>query len=160
MDVRFAHPFTCVVFGPTGSGKTELVAKLIKNISEMMVPAPKKIVWCYGEWQKRFEKIRDVEFIEGLPPKDTFDGREKGLVIIDDLMNETNRSVTDLFTKGSHHRNISVIYIVQHLFNKGKEHRTISLNSHYIVVFKNPRDSSQIIHLTKQAYPSRLKIAQ
>ena len=39
----------------------------------MMVPVPEKIVWCYGEWQKRFEKIRDVEFIEGLAPKDTFD---------------------------------------------------------------------------------------
>jgi len=49
---------------------------------------------------------------------------------------------------------------VQNLFNKGKEHRTISSNSHYIIVFKNPRDSSQIIHLAKQAYPSRPKIAQ
>ena len=54
--LRFAHPFTCVVSGPTGSGKTEFVAKLIENISDMMVPVPKKILWCYGEWQKRFEK--------------------------------------------------------------------------------------------------------
>jgi len=68
--------------------------------------------------------------------------REQGLVVIDDLMNETNRSVTDPFTKGSHHINISVIYIVQNLINKGKEHRTISLDSHYIVVFESPRDSS------------------
>ena len=159
MDVRFAHPCTCVVSGPTGSGKTEFVAKLNENISDMMVLVPEKIVWCYGEWQRRLEKIRDVESIEGLAPKDTFDWREKGVVIIDDLMNETNRSVTDLFTKGSHHRNISVMYIAQNLFNKGKEYRTISLNSHYIV-FKNPRDSSQIIRLAKQAYTSRPKIAQ
>jgi len=48
MDVRFAHPFTCVASGPTGSGKTEFVAKLIENISKMMVPAPEKVVWCYG----------------------------------------------------------------------------------------------------------------
>jgi len=41
-----------------------------------------------------------------------------------------------------------------------EKHRTISLNSHYIVVFKNPSDSSQIIHLAIQAYPSRPKIAQ
>ena len=99
MDVRFAHPFTCVVSGPTGSGKTEYVAKLIKNIFDMMVPVPEKIVWCYRKWQKRFEKIQDVEFIEGLAPKDSFDRREKALVIIDDLMNETNRSVTDFFHK-------------------------------------------------------------
>ena len=133
MDVRFAHLFARVVSGPTGSGQSEFIAKLIENISEMMTPVPKKIVWCYGEWQKRFEKIRDVEFIEGLARKDTFDEREKGLVITDYLINETSRCMTDLFTKGSHHRNISVIYIAQNLFNKGKEHRTISLNSHYIV---------------------------
>jgi len=63
-------------------------------------------------------------------------------------MNETNRSVTDLFTKGSHHRNISEIYIVQNLFNKRKEHRTISLNSHYIVVFK-------ALQLGMASYPLR-----
>jgi len=78
MDVRFAHPFTCVVSGPTGSGKTEFVAKLIENISDMMVPVPEKISWCYGEWQKRFEKIRDVEFIEGLAPKILLAGEKKG----------------------------------------------------------------------------------
>ena len=44
-DVRFAHPFTCVVSGPTVSGKTEFVAKLIEYISDMMVPVPEKIVW-------------------------------------------------------------------------------------------------------------------
>jgi len=72
-------------------------------------------------------------------------------LILDDLMNETNQSVTDLFTKGSHHRDLSVVYIVQNLFNNGKEHRTISLNSHYIAVFKNSRNALQIIHLAKQA---------
>jgi len=76
------------------------------------------------------------------------------------MWNEINRSVTDLFTKGSHHRNLSVVYIVQNLFNNGKEHRTISLNSHYIVVFKNPRDISQIVHLAKQAYPGKVKAGQ
>jgi len=83
------------------------------------------------------------------------DGTHSTLLILDDLMNETNQNVTDLFTKGSHHRNLSVAYIVQNLFNNGK-HRTISLNSHYIVVFKNPRHASQIVHLAKQAYPPKL----
>jgi hypothetical protein len=41
-----------------------------------------------------------------------------------------------------HHRNISVMYIVQNLFHRGKHHRTIGLNAHYMVVFKNPRDVS------------------
>ena len=75
------------------------------------------------------------------------------LVILDDLMYATDRRVSELFTKGSHHRNISVIYIVQNLFHQGKDHRTISLNSHYTVLFKNPRDKSQAIHLGRQMYP-------
>ena len=60
----------------------------------------------------------------------------------------------NLFTKGSHHRNLSVIYIVQNLFHQGKGNRSISLNSHYLVLFKNPRDKLQILTLAKQMYPS------
>ena len=60
----------------------------------------------------------------------------------------------NLFTKGSHHRNLSVIYIVQNLFHQGKGNRSISLNSHYLVLFKNPRDKLQILTLAKEMYPS------
>ena len=70
-------------------------------------------------------------------------------------MAESDDRVTALFTKQSHHRNISVMFISQNLFNQGKGNRTISLNCHYMVLFKNPRDSSQIIHLAKQMYPGK-----
>ena len=60
----------------------------------------------------------------------------------------------NLLTKGSHHRNLSVVYIVQNLFHQGKGNRSISLNSHYLVLFKNPRDKLQIFTLAKQMYPS------
>ena len=72
----------------------------------------------------------------------------------------TDDRVTKLFTKGSHHRSLSVTYIVQNLFGKNKEQRTISLNSHYLVVFKNPRDASQVTHLAKQMYPGKTKYLQ
>ncbi len=81
-------------------------------------------------------------------------------MILDDLMNSTDGSVTELFTKGSHHRNISVIYIVQNLFHQGKHHRTISLNTQYMVLFKNPRDASQIQFLARQMYPHKPKYLQ
>jgi len=119
-------------------GKTEFVAKFIQHVKQMMTPAPQRIVWCYGKWQRRFDSIPNVGFIGGLPQRENFDGTQSTLLILDDLMNETNRSVTDLFTKGSHHRDLSIVYIVQNLFNNGKEHRTFSLASHYIVVFTNP----------------------
>ena len=70
-------------------------------------------------------------------------------------MHGVDQRISSLFTKGSHHRNLSVIYIVQNLFDQHKEHRTISLNAHYLVIFKNPRDGSQIFHLAKQMYPGK-----
>lgn len=82
------------------------------------------------------------------------------LVILDNLMSEADDRVTKLFTKGSHHRNMSVMFIVHNLFGKNKEQRTISLNSHYLVVFKNPRDASQMTHLAKQIYPGKVKYVQ
>ena len=49
---------------------------------------------------------------------------------------------------------------MQNLFPKYKESRTISLNSQYIVVFKNQRDVSQMTTLAKQMYPGRVKFVQ
>ena len=76
-------------------------------------------------------------------------------LIIDDLMSETDSRVTKLFTKGSHHKNASVIYISQNLFHKGKENRNISLNNYNIILFKNPRDAEQIAHLEREIIPDK-----
>ena len=96
-----------------------------------------------------------MNFQHGLPDLDTLDPRDKHLIILDDLMDKTDHRVASLLTKKSHHRNISGMYIAQNLFHRGKHHRTISLNAHYMVLFKNPRDVSQIMVLAHQMYPRR-----
>ena len=107
-----------------------------------------------------YETLPDIEFIEGLPNGKILEGKKKTLVIIDDLMNETDKSVSNLFTKGSHHHDLSVLHLVQNLFDKNKHTRTISLNAHYLFLFKNPRDASQITHLAKQMYPGHVHYLQ
>ena len=92
--------------------------------------------------------------MQGLPDLPLYSA-EPLLLVIDDQMHGVDQRISSLFTKGSHHRNLSVIYIVQNLFDQHKEHRTISLNAHYLVIFKNPRDGSQIVHLAKQMYPGK-----
>lgn len=127
----------------------------------MICPTPKHIVWSYGIEQADLRaRLSDhgVQFVEGLPDIESLE--EDTLLIIDDQMNETDERVSNLFTKGSHHKRVSVIYIVQNLFGKNKHMRTISLNAHYVVLFKNPRDASQATHLGKQMYPSKLKYFQ
>ena len=76
-------------------------------------------------------------------------------------MNESsNRIVVDMFTKYSHHKNLSIIYLTQNLFHQGRGQRDISLNAHYIVVFKNPRDGAQIQHFSRQLHPENTKFIQ
>jgi len=153
------HPFTAIVAGPTSCGKTRFVFRLIENVSQMIDPTPSKIVYCYGEYQQLFRNYPRVVFHQGLPDLNDFDGSEPILLIIDDLMHETNETVVNLFTKGSHHRNVSVIYLAQNLFPKNKFARTISLNAHYMVLFKNPRDASQFANLARQMYPKKSQFA-
>ena len=120
LDPRWKHPFTAIVAGPTGCGKTVFTLKFITLASEMITPVPEKIIWCYGVYQDEFDKYPDIDFREGLPDPNTFDGRTKTLLVIDDLMSETDESVTKIFTKISHHRSVSVLYLSQNLFFSGK----------------------------------------
>ena len=102
--------------------------------------------------------IPNLRLEQGLPT--AFDAGKRNVVVSDDLMAETDGRVTDLFTKKSHHSNTSVIYLLQNLFPKHKESRTISLNARYMVVFNNPRDSSQVTHLAKHMNPACVKFVQ
>jgi hypothetical protein len=103
-----------------------------------------------------------IEFNEGIPEDidkvDYLDISQRNSIILDDYMAQSgkNNRISDLFTKGSHPRNLSVIYIVQNIFHQGKEMRNISLNAHYIVLFKSPRDKQQVSMLARQINPDRV----
>jgi hypothetical protein len=160
MALTWRHPFTCLITGPTSCGKTQFTLRLLRYAKTVIQPSPQKIVWCYGVYQTAFDALREdgtIEFREGLPNPESFDGRQRTLLIIDDLMSETDDRVTKIFTKISHHMDVSVIYLTQNLFFAGKHNRTIGLNSHYLVIFKNPRDATQICHIGRQMFPGRSK---
>ncbi|KAJ8019393.1 hypothetical protein HOLleu_42056 [Holothuria leucospilota] len=127
MDARLKHPFTCLVAGPTGSGKTLWVTHLLQHRHTIIHPVPENIVWFYGEFQKAYvdisRAIPNIRFVEGVPTDfDNYtDCESTNLFILDDLMSEikSNQNVTHLFTKGSHHKNLSVIVLLQNLFQQG-----------------------------------------
>ena len=162
MDLYLKHSFTCMVSGPTGSGKTEFVKKLVKNLNNMVFPVPEIIYWCYNEYQPAYvelEGIPTLHFCEGLPDTECLKANKNvpKLIILDDLMGNVKKEdkLTHLFTCGSHHWNISVIHIVQNIFYSGL--RTSRVNSHYLVLMKNPSDQLQISTLGHQLFPKNKK---
>ena len=82
----------------------------------------------------------------------TFNPRINNLLILDDLMEElsADKKASTLFTKDMHHKNVTVIFVVQNLFKQGKSMRDIALNCQVIVFFKSPRDFQQIRVLSRQ----------
>jgi hypothetical protein len=139
-DIRFKHPCTTLVAGPTGSGKTVLVRKLLQdyaNLFDNINTSELKVTWCYGQWQSSYSKAVPnvkISYVDGLIDQHYVEKNRPHLVVIDDLMTElgNNKELANLFTKGSHHLGISVIFIVQNVFHQASQMRTISLNSHYI----------------------------
>jgi len=78
--------------------------------------------------------------------------------ILDDLLNDVySKEVCNLFTKGSRHRNISVILINQNLFHQGRYCKDISLNAKYFLFLKKVRDKNLSCHLHPQDSESLYK---
>ena len=153
MSIKWGHPFTAILAGPTSCGKSTFIKKFLSNINEMIDTKIHEIIYCLPDDQPIDPFFMKFRVVRGIPEQDLFKDLKPRLLIIDDLMSETNSDVVDLFTKGSHHFNSSVMYVTQNIFNQGKGRRTISLNAHYIVAFKNPRDRVQIQTLSRQVSP-------
>lgn len=148
------------VSGQTGAGKTQLIRRLLQNKSDMFDPEPSQVLYCYGVYQKAFDEMQQempfIQFHCGLPtpaivnefshPTDT------RVIICDDLMEQMVKSsdIEALFTRHSHHKNLTIIYINQNLYCPGKHSRTINLNTHYLIIMRNPRDVSTMKTLGRQ----------
>lgn len=160
MELKWLHPFSAIIAGPSGSGKSVFVIKFIEHLKYMCNITFESIYWHYSEWLPEVNNKMNIIYKEGLPNINEIDTSKPNLIIVDDLMKETDGRIVDLFTRGCHHRNLSVFYITQNIFHQGKGQRDISLNAHYIVLFKNPRDKGQIKHLAQQVYPENSKFLQ
>jgi len=157
-DLKFRHPFSCAVSGPSKSGKTSFCIRLLQKLAALSTEREfgGGIIWCYSEKTavpKRRLLPQNTTYHEGIPENFVGGGRPR-LVILDDLLNDVySKQVCDMFTRGSHHRNIRLILITQNLFHQGRYCRDISLNAYYVVALKNVRDKKLFMYLANQVYP-------
>ena len=131
-------PFRLIVAGASGSGKTELVKKMIH---ERYFGRLRDIHYCYPEYLSTIPAVFDVpvQYHSGLMSLSDIKDLEDGcLLIIDDLMLETaaSESIAKLFTVCARKRGISVILLVQNIYQQGKHFRNIRLNATAIIMFK------------------------
>ena len=114
---RFHTPSSVMIVGPSGCGKTVFTTKLLLDHPELFETPPERVYHCYGSWQDGFKRMKQqgVHFHEGIPDSELlpvwFPKREGGVLVLDDLMEEggNDKRVLDLFTKHSHHQNITVL---------------------------------------------------
>ena len=90
-------------------------------------------------------------------------GRRTGgtILILDDLLTEiakNNMLLQEIFTEMAHHQKLTVVLCVQNLFYQNGIFRTLSLNSGYLVPFKNPRDMHQIDVIAYKSYAMDPKV--
>lgn len=160
----FEAPSTFSISGATGSGKTTWLSNLLQESASLFPKVfTKKILYCYGIWQDLFDKmeaiIPNIVFHEGVPTskviEELTENKSHNIVVLDDLMSEVvkNGEIELLFTRGAHHKNLTIIYLNQNMFCQGKNARTITLNCHYSILFQNLRDCSQVQRLGQQIFP-------
>ena len=150
-DGKFKSP-TTMVAAPTKAGKTTLVNKILDNRTHMFDIIPKNIFWCFSEAQPSYN-LKYVQYLKGVPDMQTFKSdKTHKLLIIDDLMSES-KNLVDIFTKGCHHWNMTIIFILQDIFFDKK--RTNRINSQYIILMKSPGDKLTAMNLAKQMYPKK-----
>jgi GTPase SAR1 family protein len=154
------------VVGPSGSGKTLFTCNLLRNKRTFQKPI-KKIYWhsgiSDGEAGETFcalKKLGLLKVVQGLPKGWIDKPKRHDVIVIDDLFEEVNhdsKACNQLFTKIARHRGVTVIFLTQNLFHAGGKHRTRNINTHYLVIFKNPRDRTVIDYVARQAFPDNRK---
>lgn len=153
-DLRMKTKSTITIAGPSQSGKTTLVEKLVTMRDVLFNDSFSCVIWFCAYIPEK--KIHGVKYIQGLPINSFNNIPPNALVIMDDFMNELSQSneLTNVMTKSVHHLPMTLIYITQNLFQKGKDVKTRRMNTNYLILFKNPHDRSQIEYIGRQMFPN------
>lgn len=168
-DLRFKNPSSFIIGGASQSGKTIFTLNLIRHANELFEKpqCSQNVVYYYKQHQDSFERVKPEgiihQWVNELPTCESVTDRTEGfknqgsMVIIDDFAGELNADIVTMFSVLCHHLNLVLILLTQNIFSKNKVFREISLNSTYVVLFKNPRDASQINNFARQFAPGNTK---
>ena len=164
-DVRLKENFKLFISGPSRCGKTFFVSDLLQNIQTFAKQPPSLVIYIYKVWQSKFDEMNNVVHIFLEDQKDIVDKVKEYatgapiLIVFDDMINSSSLSeLAPLFTVDARHMNMSLVFLTQRMFVNDEYFRQISQNCDYFIIFKNPRNSSEIRTLAQQITPGSLHL--
>jgi ABC-type cobalamin/Fe3+-siderophores transport system ATPase subunit len=166
-DARLHTPFNSIIVGPSQSGKTTLLHRLLRHSELVLSHKPKYVLLFYKYEQSVYntmvhegliqEKLQinesgvDFDFIVNkVAPYKSSNG---SMVIFDDSLSDLPKHFDQVFTSLSHHNNCSIILLTQMLFRNDEAYKSLSRNCHYFFIMRNERDKRAISTLAQQSCP-------
>ena len=133
---KFHSPTSIAIYAPPYSGKSTLTRKILVHGEELFTTPPFFTVYCYKEWLPMFDEmkhsVKGLILHQGVPSQEQIEQWAQGkhfILVLDDLQQacEKDREVAEMFTLGSHHLNITLIYLCHYIFSKGCFSRLIMI---------------------------------
>ena len=158
-------PCRIVMSAPSCGGKTYTVVKLLTG--NILYPFPTHIYYCYSYWQPAlYGKLKNffgtkITFIKGftaeLLNENYLSADKPACIVLDDQMSALGPDIVRLMSETSHHKNCSVILLLQTLFPCNKYGKTITSQATHMFLYDNPRDKNTVKCFARQAYPNNVK---
>lgn len=165
-------PSRMLVAGPTTSGKSWFMAKMVEHRSTIYDVSFDRIIYfsphCLSGGQDDYianlrKFFPNLELCADLPSVDAlniFADNTHKLFLIDDFMESYNNSkdAFRLLTIDSHHRKITVIVTTHNVFGASKYQKTFSRNYSEMVLLANRGDKLSLRTLGSQMFPDSPRI--
>ncbi len=149
----FQCPGSLLINGPSMSGKTGILCRLLIHRDLLFTKRFQNIIYCYTESPGVVSNIdAKIHLHNGLPDQDTLNewidsfDNEPWVLAMDDMSSDFYNSdiSAQLLSRLVHHHNCFLIIISHSLFGGGKHARLASLNFHYFILTRSCRDTLQI----------------
>lgn len=167
IDARIQVPFSFVLCGASSTGKSTWLKNFLLNIDRLTTSRIDHIILLVGSTDNTLtilkesfgERMLILTQIDQLENHVNHNKEVSQFIILDDLQDSVveHDLVTDIYTKHSHHDNISIAVILQDVFLKGSNRLTIFRNANHLVIFRSPLDNSVLQLLARRISGSGIK---
>lgn len=163
-DLHIKMPFRLLIVGPTSSGKTTLVYRLLKQPKALFGTTFQHIVYAVPKMTDSHAQFVDMlqnsfphlTVHEGIPDIEQL-GVMTGskLLILDDLIHAVvnSESMHKAFTVLSSHTNTNIILISQNYFTQGKFANSLIRNISDKILFNDKSDRMWLNTVSRRMFP-------